>query len=323
MVKTAVVALGGNAFTCEGQAGTYNEQMANALVMARCIIDLLEVGWGVAVVHGNGPQVGNLAIQQQGGLDLVPAQPLYGLGSMTQGQLGSIVSLALRRQESKALRAVTALVTHVVVDPNDPAFAHPTKPIGPFFTAEAAEELALQQGWVVAEDAGRGYRRVVASPRPQEIVESEAIKNLLGPGREVVAAGGGGIPVIRTSGGRLEGVEAVIDKDFSAQRLAAQLGAQVLVLATGVPAVLIDFGTPDQRPLLTADIVQMQRHLDDGQFPPGSMGPKVRAAIEFIADGGEVAAITTPELVSATLHPVIGQPCGTRVVATATVGAAR
>jgi carbamate kinase len=323
MAKTAVVALGGNAFTCEGQSGTYDEQMTNALVMARSVIDLLEDGWGVAVVHGNGPQVGNLAIQQQGGLDVVPAQPLHGLGSMTQGQLGSIVSLALRSYESKALRSVTALVTHVVVDAADPAFSNPTKPIGPFFTPETAQELSRQQGWVVAEDSGRGYRRVVASPRPQEIVESDAIKDLLGPGRVVIAAGGGGVPVTRGAGGRLDGVEAVIDKDFSAQRLAAQLGAQVLVLATGVPAVLIDFGTPEQRPLLTADIVEMQRHLEDGQFPPGSMGPKVRAAIDFVLGGGDVAVITTPELVSATLLPVEGQRCGTRVVANASVGAVR
>jgi carbamate kinase len=195
MPQTVVVAVGGNAITRSGQSGTYEEQAENAAGMATAICDLRAAGWRVVVVHGNGPQVGNLAIQQDEACHRVPAQPLFSLGAMTEGQLGSLLTLALHRAGSADLPGVVSVVTHVVVDESDPAFAHPTKPIGPFMTAEEAERRAAELGWTVGEDAGRGYRRVVASPKPQQIVELDALRALVDQGVIVIAAGGGGVPV--------------------------------------------------------------------------------------------------------------------------------
>jgi carbamate kinase len=317
MTRTAVVALGGNAFTRQGQTGTYSEQSDNARRMARTVLTLRRSGWNVVVVHGNGPQVGNLAIQQDEALGLVPGQPLFSLGAMTQGELGSLISLALHASEPD-LR-VAALVTHVIVSPDDPAFASPTKPIGPFFTRARADELASQRGWTVAQDSGRGYRRVVASPHPREVLETEAIRSLLADGVLVVACGGGGVPVVAGDAG-LHGVDAVIDKDFVACRLATALAAQAIVFITDVPRLALDFGSPDERPLGEIDAATADRHQREGQFPAGSMGPKVHAAIEFLRSGGEVAVISTAELAADTLEPPSGvterTSTGTRIVAT-------
>ncbi|MFC7655568.1 hypothetical protein ACFQV8_02510 [Pseudonocardia benzenivorans] len=194
MSKTAVVALGGNAITRSGQAGTQAEQMENARAMAVAVRGLRESGWNVVLVHGNGPQVGNLAIQQRAGAGQVPELPLHVLGAMTEGQLGSLLALAVRETGGVDLPGVVTVVTHVVVRADDPAFGLPTKPIGPFYTVQEAARLVSEQGWVVGEDAGRGYRRLVPSPKPVEIVELDAIRNLVDAGLIVVAAGGGGIP---------------------------------------------------------------------------------------------------------------------------------
>ncbi|MEU1598667.1 carbamate kinase [Streptomyces sp. NPDC005708] len=325
MPKTAVVALGGNALTLEGQSGTYVEQELNALHMAETVCSLRDAGWNVVLVHGNGPQVGNLAIQQEQGEPLVPQQPLFCLGSMTQGQIGSLLTLALRRVGGSRIRDVASLVTHVVVEADDPAMDRPTKPIGPFFDADQATLLANQRGWRVAEDAGRGYRRVVPSPEPTRIVEAGVIKTLVDSGVIVVAAGGGGVPVVRQDKG-YTGVDAVIDKDYAAQQLATALKADALVLVTGVERVLLDFGTPQQRPVREMTAEEAERHLGDGQFPEGSMGPKVRAALRFIRNGGETAVITTPQLVQASLDadPKADAEVGTRIVTSRTqVGATR
>ncbi|HJW64881.1 MAG TPA: carbamate kinase, partial [Actinomycetes bacterium] len=189
MKQTVVLALGGNALTRAGQAGTHEDQQANALGMARAVCGLLDDGRGVVIVHGNGPQVGALALQQEGGADLVPPQPLFSLGAMTQGQLGSLLGLTLRNACAGRAVRVASLVTHVLVDPADTAFAHPTKPIGPFFPPRRAQALATRRGWTVGEDAGRGYRRLVASPEPQAILEADAIRSLADAGFVVVAAG--------------------------------------------------------------------------------------------------------------------------------------
>lgn len=316
MPRTAVLALGGNAFTRADQNGSYDEQEGNALEMARTLVAVRAAGWNVVVVHGNGPQVGNLSIQQEEGRALVPAQPLFSLGAMTQGELGSLICLAINRVAPDL--PTCALVTHVVVDAADPAFERPTKPIGPFFTAERAASLAASRGWTVAEDAGRGFRRVVASPRPVEIHEARAVRQLADAGTVVVAGGGGGVPVVRTSG-TLSGIDAVIDKDYVAARLAHELSAAALVLVTGVPEVRLDFGTDRDRPLHHADVRQMDEYLSQGQFPPGSMAPKVRAASEFLTSGGELAVITDPENVLAALEG--GHGVGTRILpSTSTVG---
>jgi carbamate kinase len=317
VAKTAVVALGGNALTREGQAGTYAELQANATQMAKSVCSLLRTGWRVVLVHGNGPQVGNLAIQQEEGAALVPAQPLFSLGAMTEGQLGSLICLALREQgKPEWMRGAVAIVTHVSVQPDDPAFDNPTKPIGPFLAAEAAEEMAEARGWVVKPDAGRGYRRVVPSPQPVTILETPAIRALLEAGQVVVAAGGGGVPVVRSENG-YRGIDAVIDKDYAAQQLATSLAADALVLVTGVEFVQLHYGTPQQVPIHEMTVAEAEEYLDVGEFPEGSMGPKVRAATRFLRRGGEVAVITTPQLVYASLEGTVSELegiIGTRIV---------
>jgi carbamate kinase len=314
VTRTAVVALGGNALIAEGQQGTYDEQRSNAASMAVSICELLESGWRVVVVHGNGPQVGNLAIQQEMGRDEVPEMPLFSLGAMTEGQLGSLIAIALYRVCGRRHR-IAALLSHVVVDADDPAFDRPTKPIGPFFSAAAATTLAETRGWDVAEDAGRGYRRVVASPEPRGFVEIDAIRCLLDAGHVVVTGGGGGIPVGRR-GDVWDGVDAVIDKDYAAAELAHQLHAEALVLVTGIDTVQLDFGKHTQRRMAWAHVADAERHLADGQFPEGSMGPKVRAAARFVGRGGQVSVITTPGLVVATLgsSDPADESVGTRIV---------
>lgn len=294
MRPLAVVAIGGNALTRADQQGLAEQIEANAAENAAQVAALRVAGWQVVVVHGNGPQVGNLGIQQEGAVDSVPAQPLHQLCAMTQGQLGSVLVREIDRLCGYG--SAVAVVTHVAVDTADAAFQDPTKPVGPFFTAERAAELAAQRGWQVREDAGRGHRRVVASPLPLEVVEIEAVRALVGADHIVVAAGGGGIAVSRSSTGALVGVDGVIDKDHAAAVVAVALGAQDLYLLTGVDAVLLDFGTPSQRPAHLLTTEQAGEHLAAGQFPSGSMGPKVAAALAFIAGGGSRAIITSARM---------------------------
>jgi carbamate kinase len=319
MPKTAVVALGGNAITRGGQSGTYDEQAVNARAMARAVCALRDAGWNVVLVHGNGPQVGNLAIQQDEAADIVPALPLFCVNSMTQGQLGSLLGLALLAEGRGRLPGVVAVVTHVMVDPADPAFKRPTKPVGPYFTRDQAADLVRERGWDMVRDGDRGHRRVVPSPRPVGIVEVDAIRALIDQHMIVVAAGGGGIPVIAGDRG-LEGIDAVIDKDLTAQRLAASVNADALVLVTDTPKVYVDFDTPDQRAMDEMTVDEAAKHLEDGQFPDGSMGPKVRAAVRFIREGGRTAVITTAERAGPSLDAGDGygaEQTGTRVVAVA------
>lgn len=315
MPRTAVVALGGNAITRPGQAGTHAEQAANAGAMAATVCALWDAGWGVVVVHGNGPQVGCLSIQQDAARQTVPVQPLFCLGAMTEGQLGSLLTLALHEACGGRLPAVVSVVTHVVVAAGDPAFAHPTKPIGPFFDEQQARRLAAERNWTVGPDAERGYRRMVASPRPLRFLEHEAITGLVERGALVVAAGGGGVPVVE-DGHAYRGVDAVVDKDLAAQQLATQLGAEALVLVTDVAQVMLDYATPHARPVTVMTADEAQHHLEDDQFPVGSMGPKVQAAIAFIRAGGRTAVITNAERAAHSLDPAVEGPAiGTRIVA--------
>ncbi len=308
MTKTAVVALGGNALTRQGESGTAEEMAANAAAMAACVSEIIEVGWRVVIVHGNGPQVGNLALQQEA-TAMVPPQPLTMLNAMTQGELGSLIAGAVN-----ALRGpgtAVALVTHVAVSPADPAFAVPTKPIGPFFGRDEAERLAAARGWVIAQDSGRGFRRVVPSPEPVAIIELDAVRALSDAGHVVIACGGGGIPVTGTGRGAVC-VDAVIDKDRAASLLARLLGAEALVLVTAVDRVMLKYGTPQQTELESITADEAARYLRAGEFPPGSMGPKIEAALGFVAGGGQWAAITSPRLLGATMSPGTG-PTGTRI----------
>ncbi len=321
-MKTVVVALGGNALTREGQKGTIEEQYGNAVAMARSVRSLIRKNWRVIIVHGNGPQVGNLAIQHEEGAKLVPAQPLFALGAMTQGALGSLIALAMHDVCGSVISGVVSIITHVVVDPEDPAFKNPTKPIGPFFTEEDAKQFTKTRGWTMVPDSGRGYRRVVPSPEPKTTLEADAIASLASSGYIVVAAGGGGIPVVAKDGA-YRGVDAVIDKDFAAERIACASDADALVMVTGVSTVRLDFGKPSERPVEAMNVADARKHLADGQFPPGSMGPKMMAAIKFVSGKSNnghsrFAAITTPELVYATLDEAAGTVIeggrGTRIV---------
>lgn len=310
MTPAAVVAVGGNALAPEGEEGTYQEQRQNARSVASAIVGLVDAGYRVAVTHGNGPQVGRLALQQDRAADMVPPEPLFALGAMTQGHIGHVLVSALREVIGPRPIEPVALVTHVVVDPADPAFARPTKPIGPFFGWEEANELAERYGWRVAEDAHRGYRRMVPSPEPLAIVEARAVRVLIDAGFLVIASGGGGIPTASADGHTLTGVEAVVDKDLAAARLASAIDARVLVLATAVDRVLIGFGTPRAAPVEELSGDEAESYLREGQFAAGSMAPKVQAAVRFVRDGGELAIITSPEHV---LEAVRGKH-GTRVV---------
>ena len=304
--QTIVVAMGGNALARHGEHGTYQEQKAHAEQLASVVRSLLRSGYRVLVTHGNGPQVGSLAIQQEEGSRLVPPQPLSVLSAMTQGQIGHLLVTAIAGAGTGPGAAAVSVITHTVVDAGDLAFEHPTKPVGPFFSEQQARALGAEHGWTVARDSARGWRRVVASPEPQEIIEAPAIRLLVEAGFVVVASGGGGIPVTRAEHG-LQGAEAVVDKDLSAALLAATVGATTLMMLTDVDRVMLDFGSAAQRPVdeMTAD--QAERYLAEGQFPPGSMGPKITAAVRFLRGGGRVAIVTSPEQAAGTLG-------GTRIV---------
>jgi carbamate kinase len=299
----AVVAVGGNALTRPDQHGAADEIAANAADAADALTPLVRTGRPVLVVHGNGPQVGNLALQQDALAGTVPAQPLHQLSAMTQGQLGGVLARAIDAECGPG--AAVCVVTHVVVDPADGAFAHPTKPIGPFLTAAEAAGLARDRGWSVVEDAGRGHRRVVPSPAPAGIVELPAVRMLLAAGHVVLAAGGGGVAVVEQPDGRLTPVDAVIDKDLAAAALAVALDADELYLLTGVDGVRLDHGTPRERPVHRLDVEEAARHLAAGQFPAGSMCPKVAAALAFVRAGGHRAIITSAALLEAV---VAGRP---------------
>jgi carbamate kinase len=309
----ALIALGGNALSGAEQMGSYTEQRENARAMAASIGELIDAGWHVAVVHGNGPQVGALGVQQEAAATLVPPQPLFSLSAMTQGHLGSLIALALHERLGRD-HEVVSVVTHVVVHGDDPAFADPSKPIGPFYTAGEARRLAAERGWTMAEDAGRGFRRVVASPEPLGILEADTIRRIFDAGLVVIACGGGGVPVTMSVDGYV-GVDAVIDKDLAAQRLASALGVAVLALVTSVPAVQLGHGTPRQQDLHEVGVDDAERYLAEGHFAPGSMAPKIAAAIRFIRDGGDAVAITTPALLASTITASDGRPAGTLVTA--------
>ena len=294
--RRVVVAFGGNAITREHERGTWEEQSANARVAARAVLELREAGHEVLLTHGNGPQVGALALQQVQAEGQSPALPFDVLGAMTQGQLGYLLQQALCTLAPDVPTAT--VLTRVVVDPADLAFARPTKPIGPFYDEAAARALADDRGWVVGPDAGRGWRRMIASPLPLDVVEIEHIRALLDRGVVVVAGGGGGVPVARVDS-RLVGVEAVIDKDRCAASLAASTGADLLVMVTGVDRVALDFGTRWQRDMARLTVADAVRHLESGEFPAGSMGPKIEAGVRFLDEGGRAAIITSSEHVSA------------------------
>lgn len=294
MTKKIVIALGGNAINKPKQRGTAEEQLANVEETCRHIAEIIRRGNSVIVTHGNGPQVGNILIQNEEARVVVPPMPLDICGAQTQGLIGYMIqrSLGNELQRLDINRPVVTVVTQVVVDENDPGFQNPTKPIGPFYTAGKAQELMEKAGYKMKEDAGRGWRRVVPSPDPKRIYERETIKALVDTGAIVVASGGGGIPVAETPAG-LKGIEAVIDKDLAGQKLAADVGADIFVILTDVPKVAINYGTPEQQNLDRLTVAEARKYMQEGHFKAGSMGPKVLAAVRFVEAGGEKAIITS------------------------------
>lgn len=291
-----VIALGGNALQEAGKPATAQAQLEVVERTSVYIADILEKGYQIVLAHGNGPQVGRLVIQNEYAEPVTPAMPFDVCGAMSQGMIGYHIQQGL----SKVLRSrgnstpVATVVTQVVVDVHDPKFQNPSKPIGPFYTEEEAAAIAAQKGYVMKEDAGRGWRRVVASPMPVEIVELDAVRCLVDNGFIVVTVGGGGIPVVRNAQGNLEGVAAVIDKDLASERLAEDLDVDALVILTAVEKVSINFKKPDQKDLDTLSVAEAKRYIAEGHFAPGSMLPKIEAAVKFVeSKPGRRAIITS------------------------------
>ncbi len=295
MAKTIVVALGGNAILQKGEKGTFEEQYGNVRKTCKHIVKLIEQGYNVVITHGNGPQVGAILLQNEAGKDLVPPMPLDVCGAESQGFIGYMIQQNLDNL-LKGKKPVATVVTQVVVDINDPAFNEPSKPVGPFYDEKQAKKLADEKGWVVKEDAGRGWRRVVPSPDPKRIVEASSINALIKAGIVVIASGGGGIPVVEKPDGSLSGVEAVIDKDLAGERLAKEVKADILMILTSVDQVYLNYGKPEQKGISKMTIGEAKKYYEEGHFAKGSMGPKIKAAIRFIENGGKKAIITSPEL---------------------------
>ena len=295
-MKKIVIALGGNALQEAGQPATAEAQLKVVEKTAEYIADIIEEDYQVVIAHGNGPQVGRLVIQNEYASAVTPAMPFDVCGAMSQGMIGYHIQQGL----SKVLKRrgnstpVSTLITQVVVDANDPKFQAPSKPIGPFYTEEEAAAIAAQKGYIMKEDAGRGWRRVVASPMPIEIVELDAVRCLVDNGFIVVTVGGGGIPVVRNAQGELEGVAAVIDKDLASERLAEDLDADALVILTAVEKVSIHFKKPNQRDLDQISTAEARQYMAEGHFAPGSMLPKIEAAVKFVeSKRGRKAIITS------------------------------
>ena len=294
VARSAVIAIGGNSLIRAGEKGSIPEQIANARRISKAIIALMKTGLHLVVTHGNGPQVGAQLLRSERAAGQVYEQGLDVCVAATQGEIGYILQQALQLELRLAGidKPVTTVLTQVVVRVDDPGFQKPTKPIGPFYSLSAAEEKARLFGWQMVEDSSRGYRRVVASPAPVEIIELEVIRSILDRGILVIAAGGGGIPVVREDG-LFRGVDAVIDKDRASVLLAVELAVDLLVFSTDADHIYLQFKQPGQRALKRVSVDELRTYYEAGEFPPGSMGPKVEAAMRFLQAGGKEAIITS------------------------------
>lgn len=309
-----VVALGGNALSKDGKA-TAADQLAVANETASELVKLITAGHTLAIVHGNGPQIGNIILHEEAiNTEKTPTMPVDVAGAMSQGQIGYWLQNALRNQleQLKIKKPIASIVTQVLVSKDDPAFKNPSKPIGPFYTEEEAKKLAKTRGITVKEDAGRGWRKVVPSPMPLSIIESDLIKIAIGNGAVIVAGGGGGIPVYYDQHGRLTGLEAVIDKDFAAEKLAETIDADILLILTAVDNVKINYKQPDEKALTELTVDDAFKLIAQGQFAAGSMLPKVEAGVSFVSGANKrVCIITSPEKASKAIEGKVG----TRIIA--------
>lgn len=312
MAKTAVVAVGGNSLILDEKHQSVPDQYLAAAKTMEHIAGMIEKGYNVVVTHGNGPQVGFILLRSEFARERLHTIPLDSCGADTQGAIGYNFQMALSNEFKKRgiKKTVATIVTQVVVDKDDPAFKKPSKPIGPFYSKEDAAKRREEDRWDVMEDAGRGWRRVVASPLPKEIVEFEAIKKLIDAGVVVIAVGGGGIPVVRDEKGYLHGAAAVIDKDYASALLAGQLNADLFVVSTAVEKVYLNFGKPDQRAVDKMTLAEAKRYVEEGHFKPGSMLPKMKAVISFLENGGAEALITDPSHI----EDALDGRTGTRIV---------
>lgn len=303
-MKTLVIAIGGNSLITDAHHQSVADQYAAVVETVRHITDLLESGYRVVITHGNGPQVGFILMRSEHSRGLLHEVPLDSIVADTQGALGYQIQQALENEfrRRKLSKSVATIVTQTLVDRNDPAFSKPSKPIGEFYSPEQAEDRQRVDKWQMVEDAGRGWRRVVPSPRPVLIIEADVIRHLAAGGYVVIAAGGGGIPVVVDEKGLLSGVAAVIDKDLASAVLAAQIGADVLVISTTVEKVYLDFGTSNQRGIDTMTAADARRRIAEGHFGPGSMLPKIEACVHFAEQRGGMAVITNPACLSAALE---------------------
>jgi len=294
-MERIVIAVGGNALLRQGDVGTAEEQFKRAKETAESIYWIFE-NYQVAMTHGNGPQVGAILLQNEQAKALVPPMPLDVCGAESQGMIGYMLEQSFNNvlKSKKIQKDIVTVLTRVEVSEKDPAFKNPTKPIGPFYTRFQAQELIREKGWIMVEDSGRGWRRVVPSPEPLKIVERDAILSLLEKGFIVISVGGGGIPVIRKDG-ILKGVEGVIDKDLGAATLARDINAKRLIILTAVDRVYLNYGKENQKGIDQAKLKEIEEYYKQGHFKPGSMGPKIQAAMKFLKEGGRDVLITSPE----------------------------
>jgi len=294
-MERIVIAVGGNALLRQGDVGTAEEQFKRARETAESIYWIFE-NYQVALTHGNGPQVGAILLQNEQAKALVPPMPLDVCGAESQGMIGYMLEQSFNNvlKSKKIQKDIVTVLTRVEVSEKDPAFKNPTKPIGPFYTRFQAQELIREKGWIMVEDSGRGWRRVVPSPEPLKIVERDAILSLLEKGFIVISVGGGGIPVIRKDG-LLKGVEGVIDKDLGAATLARDINAKRLIILTAVDRVYLNYGKENQKGIDQARLNEIEEYYKQGHFKPGSMGPKIQAAMKFLKEGGRDVLITSPE----------------------------
>jgi len=297
MGKVAVVAIGGNSLIKDKDHQTVEDQYEAIRETCFHIADIIERGYDVVITHGNGPQVGFILLRSELARHVLHPVPLDACDADTQGAIGYAIQKALGNEfkNRNFKKEVVTVVTQVVVDKNDPAFKNPTKPIGPFYKEEEAKEKMNKERWIMKEDAGRGWRRVVPSPLPKRIVEIEAIRTLLREGFVVVGVGGGGIPVVEDEKGNLQGIEAVIDKDYASSLLARELKVNIFLISTAVEKVYLNYRKPGETPISRMTVSEAKKYLKEGHFAEGSMAPKIRASIEFLKAGGEVAIITSPE----------------------------
>jgi carbamate kinase len=295
-MNSMLIAVGGNSLIRAGEKGSVSEQRNNARRTAAAIVGLVRGGYRIVITHGNGPQVGAQLLRSERASDQVPGQTLDVCGAASQGEIGYLLAQALQRELTAATLPVpvVSVITQTVVAASDPAMQNPSKPIGPFYSRAVAEEKKRLLGWTIVEDAARGYRRVVPSPEPVEIVELAVIRELVNAGVLVVACGGGGIPVVRADGG-FQGVEAVIDKDRASALLASELGVDIFAISTDTDYVYLDYKRPTQRPLHCVSVDQLEAYYRAGQFPPGNMGPKAESALRFLRAGGREVVISSYE----------------------------